>query len=255
LAKFWLSLTWQGNADYKEVYENPTYATIGGLLKAVYGGMMDYWLAGPSFLTVSSWPGRICVMGYGFFIFITCASYTANLVSFMATVKVPPKTVTSLAHMLEIKGKMCILESAADSIKGAYGLEDESLLVVDAYEPAMENLYLGRCDVAMLGKNEYLKYVKAQKGVLYVCTDEADGRWWSECKDETVEPTEIRLECTCSDFSKSIEDCPDECPHANRYCPVQTTAPSFYFEFSFSLPVLPLVRMLCGCLYCSHACR
>jgi len=178
----------------------------------------------------------------------------------MATVKVPPKTVTSLAHMLEIKGKMCILESGADSIKGAYGLEDESLLVVDAYEPAMENLYLGRCDVAMLGKNEYLKYVKAQKGVLYVCTDEADGRWWSTCKDETVEPTEIRLECTCSDFSKSIEDCPDECPHANRYCPVQTTAPSFYFEFSFALPVLPLVRMLCGCLYCSghactHACR
>ena len=105
MAKFWLSLTWQGNADYKEVYENPTYATIGGLLKAVYGGLMDYWLAGPSFLTVSSWPGRICVMGYGFFIFITCASYTANLVSFMATVKVPPKTVTSLAHMLEIKGK------------------------------------------------------------------------------------------------------------------------------------------------------
>ena len=114
--------------------------------------------------------------------------------------------------------------------------------MVDKYEPALENLYLGRCDAAMLGKNEYLQFVKAQKGTLYVCTDEADGRWWSTCKDKNIKATEIRLECTCKDFSKSIEECPEECPHAQRYCPLQTTAPDFYFEFVWALPVLHLVQ-------------
>jgi len=119
-------------------------------------------------------------------------------------------------------------------------LKDESLMMVDKYEPALENLYLGRCDAAMLGKNEYLQFVKAQKGTLYVCTDEADGRWWSTCKDKNIKATEIRLECTCKDFSKSVEECPEECPHAQRYCPLQSTAPDFYFEFVWALPVLPL---------------
>ena len=96
----------------------------------------------------------------------------------------------------------------------------------------------------MLGKNEYLQFVKAQKGTLYVCTDEADGRWWSTCTDKNIKATAIRLECTCKDFSKSVEECPEECPHAQRYCPVQSTAPDFYFEFVWALPVLPLA--FCG---------
>jgi hypothetical protein len=98
----------QGNPEYKEKYENPTYATIGGLVIAVYSGIMDYWLAGPTFLTVTSWPGRICVLGYGFFVFMTCTSYTANLVSFMSTVSVPPKAVKSLDHLVEIKVCVCV---------------------------------------------------------------------------------------------------------------------------------------------------
>jgi hypothetical protein len=129
------------------VYENPTYAKIGGMLKSIYAGMMDYWLAGPSFLTVSSWPGRICILGYGFFIFITCASYTANLVNFMVSVKVPPKTVNSLDHLVSMNEKLCILEAAAGGIMGAYGLKEESVHACDDYGCIMENLFLGRCKV------------------------------------------------------------------------------------------------------------
>lgn len=129
------------------MYENPTNAKIGGMLKSIYSGVMDYWLAGPTFLSVSSWPGRICVLGYGFFIFITCTSYTANLVNFMVSVKVPRKTVNSLNHLVEMNGKLCMLEAAAGSIMGAYMLKEENVLACDDYGCLMENLFLGRCQV------------------------------------------------------------------------------------------------------------
>ena len=56
-------------------------------------------------------------------------------------------------------------------------------------------------------------------------------------QDESILPTSIALECTCKDFTQSVEDCPEECPTAKRYCPVQRTDPDFYFEFTFALPV------------------
>lgn len=69
----------QGNEDYIEVYENRNYAVAAGTIKSIYGSVIDYWLAGASFLTSTSWPGRIAVLGYSFFIFITGTSYTGAL--------------------------------------------------------------------------------------------------------------------------------------------------------------------------------
>jgi len=194
-----------GNEDYIEpAYESAVNQRLGGALKAVYAGIMDYWLAGASFLTVSSWPGRIIVMGYGLFIFITGASYTANLVQFMVADVTPEKMVTSLDHLVATNGKLCVMEAAASAIMSSYGLKKENVLIVDAYGPAVENLYLNRCQAAVVGKNEYQALGLAQVGKFEVCTDEADKRWWSECTDESVKPTTIDLACTCKDFSKDV---------------------------------------------------
>ena len=194
-----------GNEDYIEpAYEGIVNQRLGGTLKAVYAGVMDYWLAGASFLTVSSWPGRIIVMGYGLFIFITGASYTANLVQFMVADSTPDKMVTSLDHMVATGGKLCVIEAASAAIMASYGLKEENVLIVDSYGPVVENLYLNRCQVGVLGKNEYQALGLAQVGKFDVCTDEADGRWWSECKDDSVKPTTIDLVCSCKDFSKDV---------------------------------------------------
>jgi hypothetical protein len=35
----------------------------------------------------------------------------------------------------------------------------------------------------------------------------------------------------------ALQECPEECPSAKRYCLFQKTDPDFYFEFSFSMPI------------------
>ncbi len=67
-----------GNEDYL------VDGTMSGLsaVQSVWGGVLDFFLGGPSVLTAVTWPGRFCLFGYTLFIFITvsmvclCSSFS-----------------------------------------------------------------------------------------------------------------------------------------------------------------------------------
>mmetsp|Transcript_6279 Transcript_6279/g.14664 ORF Transcript_6279/g.14664 Transcript_6279/m.14664 type:complete len:796 (-) Transcript_6279:127-2514(-) len=205
-----------------------------GLGKSIWLGLMAY-VSGGAAHQGTTWPGRLIILGFGWFIYISVSSYTANLASFMMT---PPKEIgliTYYADIIKKGGALCVLEAIEDMVESP-GLTLETF---DDYIPAIEGMYDRRCLATIVGKNEWRLMVRGGIGSGTVCIDEADTRGNSACADPDGETRPVQIGgCRCSDLALNPADCPEDCPDHLKYCSmleVQDT--DFQYYMNFALPV------------------
>ena len=72
-----------------------------GLVKSVWLGTMSYFSAGPSHVG-TTWPAKIIMLGFIFFVYISVSSYTANLASFMITKATAALLVSSIGEIAKV---------------------------------------------------------------------------------------------------------------------------------------------------------
>lgn len=165
------------------------------------------------------WPGRIVMIGYAFFIYVSVVLYVANLSAFLILKPSEGASISSLAEISRLGGKLCLLEAMSGAVEYAVPLNNQHL--TDDYGPALERLYRGKCAAAVVGFFEYEMFINAQTASFTACIDPADDNGWSTCTNVPTDPVAIDLNCKCDDPEADVVTCPTTCPFGNkRYCPL-----------------------------------
>jgi len=210
---------------------------IGGLFKSIWVSLMSFVCATAAH-EASHWPGRIVMIGYAFFIYVTVVLYVANLSAFLIMKPSEGASISSLMDITRLGGKLCLLEAMTDAVSYAVPVSNQHL--TDDYGPALERVYRGGCAAAVVGFFEYEMYVKAQTAVFTVCVDPDDEKGWSTCTNVPTDPVNIDLNCKCKNPEKDVTTCPSTCPFGNkRYCPLVEVCVSVdvFVSVSGSVPV------------------
>jgi hypothetical protein len=77
------------NEDYvDQTIEGRQLTKVEGYTKSIWLAMLGYVSGGVAH-TSTGWAGRFIVLGFGWFVYISVSSYTANLASFMISTVVP----------------------------------------------------------------------------------------------------------------------------------------------------------------------
>ena len=152
------------NDDFVEDHEGPGKPL--GLAKAVWLSWMGF-LGGSALNTITAWPGRLAFFGFAFFIYMTVATYAANLAAFMVT---KPKAAGYIDVLSDIPAKagakVCLLEAMAGTLQSAYGISSSSMFMMDDYGPAIEKMYRLQdgCIASVVGRFQYDQYIASQVG-------------------------------------------------------------------------------------------
>lgn len=225
--------------DYEDSLSSQTYRQLQGCCKSLYLTLLGMVSAAPCHAPVT-WPGRLITLGYAFMLYITVASYTANLASTMITPSVVNGKIKSLADLGAKGTNLCLLEAMAPLI-------DENIVPADQivgfgwYGPMLEYMYSGKCDGAVIGKTEYQTHVLGQAVAFPVCTDPRDPLNQADCQDPTMEPEIIDLSCNdgcenAPDMDRA--DCPESCPHYRKYCDIlEVVDGNFELAIGIGMPV------------------
>eukprot|EP00286_Rhodomonas_abbreviata_P023536 CAMPEP_0181311544 /NCGR_PEP_ID=MMETSP1101-20121128/13196_1 /TAXON_ID=46948 /ORGANISM="Rhodomonas abbreviata, Strain Caron Lab Isolate" /LENGTH=668 /DNA_ID=CAMNT_0023418287 /DNA_START=84 /DNA_END=2090 /DNA_ORIENTATION=- len=230
-----------GNEDfeYEDSIQSNGLRQLEGSVKSIWLSLLGMVSAAPAH-TPTRWSGRLIVLGYAFMLYITAASYTANLAQDMVAKKVIKGKVETLAELGEKGTKLCLLEAMSPLID-AEVVKPENIVGFGWYGPMLEMTYNGDCDAAVIGKTEYQTYVLGQTVAFPVCTDPNDVKKGAECADPTVEEEIIDLPCGagCKDEpDKDRSECPESCPHYRKYCEFQEVVDGeFQLAIGLGMPV------------------
>eukprot|EP00286_Rhodomonas_abbreviata_P025844 CAMPEP_0181313226 /NCGR_PEP_ID=MMETSP1101-20121128/14134_1 /TAXON_ID=46948 /ORGANISM="Rhodomonas abbreviata, Strain Caron Lab Isolate" /LENGTH=494 /DNA_ID=CAMNT_0023420163 /DNA_START=273 /DNA_END=1753 /DNA_ORIENTATION=+ len=225
-----------GSEDYayEEGLSSPVLRHLLGVTKSIYLAMFGFLSGGPTHVT-TGWPGRLIALGFGVFIYISVASYSASLVSFLISSNKAEGKIESMRDLKTKGGKLCVLEAMAPLVTD---VTKANKLTFDNWGPATEKLHSGGCIAAILGKQAYQMLIVAQDSQFSVCVDKLDPKGHSECADPIHEAIDIDLNCQCSDATRDPATCPDECPYYHRYCNIlEVLDGDFQLAIGNALPV------------------
>jgi len=179
-----------------------------------------------------SWAGRIVIYGYGVFVFFTSTHYMAQSMKIYSQGGPEKKmSSTSFADVPAAGKKMCLLDALYETV--ATKLPNANAYRLDDYGPVLEHVYKGRCDAAIVGKNEYQAYIAQARATFSVCDNPADPFGYSQCQDTKLKATPI-------DVIPSPEVCTEDCDPemVRRYCPLRVVNdPNFFLDVPFAMPV------------------
>jgi len=221
-----------------------TFPQPRGLVKGFWVAMMGY-LAGNQFAT-DKWSARLIVLGFSFFLAISIASYTANLASFMVLKPRAAGAVESLNDIVKRTKKVCTIDSISDMLT-VPGIRERVVEAPNGFMGSLfEQLHMGHCDAAIVGKMEYRLYVQAESMQYDICTTESDpnyaGGWF--CFEEESTLTRFDLtKCQCGTEPAMQElpstGCPSHCiAPTSKFCNViELFDPALDVAFNYALPV------------------
>jgi hypothetical protein len=120
--------------------------------KAVYLNFLAYVSASPC-NTPTSVPGRLAAVGFGWFLLITIASYTANLASILVAQQKATNQIGGIEDAIAQKRSICLHPVIAPEIKAAY---PKAILVqnMSSTSGVIRALRKGECGVALVQVNK-----------------------------------------------------------------------------------------------------
>jgi hypothetical protein len=227
------------NDDFDEV---ETFPQPRGLVKGFWVSAMGY-LAGNQFVT-NVWSKRMIVFGFSFFIYISGASYTANLASFMVLGKTAVGQISSFADIVSLNKKLCIPPEIKEMMTTPGMSVDKHLVLSNSVDTLIDKMRAGQCDAITLGKLEVHKFITAETAKYSICTTEGDfnymGAYFCGDSESVLRQVDVS-QCLCpgSVNVPSSEECPSHCAAAGTAnCDiVQVPDPSWEGALNFALPV------------------
>ena len=96
-------------------HENDQLWNISGFFMSLWLSFMGY-VGGSHAHMATRWPSRLILLGYGFLLYITVSSYTANLASFMVNKASVPSLINSIADTGKKGVSVCVLDAMASLI-------------------------------------------------------------------------------------------------------------------------------------------
>uniref|UniRef100_A0A7S0W1Q3 Ionotropic glutamate receptor C-terminal domain-containing protein n=1 Tax=Hemiselmis tepida TaxID=464990 RepID=A0A7S0W1Q3_9CRYP len=233
----WLvETTTEMNGDFEDQLEPHKRLTwYQGMSKALWMGMMGY-VSGGAANTTTTWPGRFILLGFGWFVYISVSSYTANLASFMISQSSAIGLIDAYGDISDRAGNLCLLEA----IEGMVKTPGVGKVAYDDYIPAIEGLYAGKCLGVQVGRNEWKTIVRGGRGQGSICVDPADTKGHSSCPDPDGQVKKILISgCKCKDPAiADAAECPKDCPDHRKYCSLlEINDEAFAFYMNFALPV------------------
>mmetsp|Transcript_42883 Transcript_42883/g.107329 ORF Transcript_42883/g.107329 Transcript_42883/m.107329 type:complete len:532 (+) Transcript_42883:524-2119(+) len=239
---------WVVNHDPTEDFpEENLFPHPMGIVKGVWVSAMGY-LAGNQFV-VDRWSTRLIVLGFSFFLYISGASYTANLASFMVLKAGASTGIGSFADIVSQNKKVCIPPEIQGMVTASTPGIDTQLVVKNSVDVLLDNMHRGECAAAVIGKLEFAKFVTAESASYTICTTEGDfnylGGYFCGGADSTLQLVELS-KCICghSETLADTETCPSDC-HApsTKFCDV-VAVPDETFDGSlnFAFPVMAWIE-------------
>eukprot|EP00960_Hanusia_phi_P062197 765087-Hanusia_phi.AAC.1 len=218
-------------------HEDDQRWSISGFLMSLWLSFMGY-VGGSHAHTATRWPSRMILLGYGFLLYITVSSYTANLASFMVNKASVPSLINSIADTGKKGVNVCVLDAMATLLYNF--VPQEQVVGFDVIGPAIEGIYSGRCGAVVIGRDYYKQYILAEKISFNVCKDPSDTKGYEKCQNPAISSTKIELDCKCKDLTKDPTECTQDCPDYRKYCELLTIADS---TFQVSVPTgFPVAR-------------
>ena len=114
------ALLCQQDNDDNDDFDNPT--VVGMYCKTAYLNLLAYVSASPC-NTPTSVPGRLAVVGFGWFLLITISSYTANLASILVAQQKATNQIWCIQDAIAQKQSICLHPVIAPEIKTAYPIQ------------------------------------------------------------------------------------------------------------------------------------
>lgn len=225
------------NTDYdSEVLLNKPLGVAEGIAKGVWLKMATYVFGDPM-VSSTTWPGRLIVLGFGWFVYITSSSYTANLASFMISDTSPVGVISKFGDIATMSGNLCLLESMV----GTVNVDGMTNVPFDELMPSLEGLYRGDCLGVMVGSKEWKVTVRGGTGKGTVCIDPEDTKNYAVCQETSGQQAKMIDVggCKCKrDVTMDPLNCPDECPDHHKYCSiVEVVDDDFNFYVNLAMPV------------------
>jgi len=233
----WLvETTTEMNSDYEDqLLPHKRLNWYQGMSKSLWMSLMGY-VSGGATSSTTTWPGRFILLGFGWFVYISVSSYTANLASFMISQSSAIGLIDAYSDISDSGGNLCLLEA----IEGMVKTPGVGKVAFDDYIPAIEGLYAGKCLGVQVGRNEWKTIVRGGKGSGSICVDPSDTKGHSTCADPNGKTKKIQISgCQCSDATVlDAADCPADCPDHRKYCSLlEINDEAFAFYMNFALPV------------------
>jgi len=233
----WLvETTTEMNSDYEDQLKAHVRLNwYQGMSKSLWMGMMGY-VSGGAVNVTTTWPGRFIVLGFGWFVYISVSSYTANLASFMISQSSAIGLIDSYGDISDAAGNLCLLEA----IEGMVKTPGVGKVAFDDYIPAIEGLYDGKCLGVQVGRNEWKTIVRGGRGSATICIDPKDTKGHTTCADPNGLTKKVEISgCKCKDASiTDAAQCPDDCPDHRKYCSLlEINDEAFAFYMNFALPI------------------
>jgi hypothetical protein len=126
-------------------FENKTLP--GQFFKCVYMNSMAQ-VSGGVQNAPSSVPARLAALGFGWFILIVIASYTANLASIF-TAQNTAEGITSIESAIQMRLTLCVYSTSKEALAGIYPTARIDGSYND-WAPMMAALHMGKCGAAIL---------------------------------------------------------------------------------------------------------
>jgi len=178
------------------------------------------------------WPGRLVVMGLSFFIYIICASYTANLAIFLTRIATATTGINSILDVRSLGAKFCVLESLAETYQNNvhFPIQADDMLTFDEYGAMFEGLEAGMCLAAVAGDNEFRVYIEGSAAQYTVCRSPDDLDGYSICSNSSEPASLVNMSSLAG-------------PDYGKFCNlVQIKDTSFNEGLSWAFPVAQLME-------------
>jgi hypothetical protein len=223
------------NQDKSAVLSNLFYASLLGVLHRPPirpGTFRDF----PNDHIVS-WGGRIVLYGYGIFVFLISSNYLAQWVKIWHSGGLPPHiNFGAFDDVIEKNGIFCLLDPVYKEM--AFKMPNKkNVLPLDAYGPVFEHLYKDRCQMAIVGQDDYSKFVLQSRVNFTVCDDSDDPYLLSTCLDPNMKATRI----TVIPRAPPSSECKNKVCNpkmVRRYCEmIDVNDENFLFDLPIAFPV------------------
>eukprot|EP00291_Cryptomonas_curvata_P029309 CAMPEP_0172208410 /NCGR_PEP_ID=MMETSP1050-20130122/34448_1 /TAXON_ID=233186 /ORGANISM="Cryptomonas curvata, Strain CCAP979/52" /LENGTH=649 /DNA_ID=CAMNT_0012887981 /DNA_START=237 /DNA_END=2183 /DNA_ORIENTATION=- len=217
----------------------PERLTMMGALKSIYSGFIAF-TRNEQQHAPRSWAGKTVLFGLHFVIYISAASYTATLTSFLVGTDSVAQVISDFSVVQKWNStvvgwdtKICMLES----MSGLVNIRDEQKHKMDDYGPMLEQLKSKKCGAAVVGKGEQLTYIRSENVDFWVCANSSDPRGMGTCVNGGPQ-RHVRLsECECKLAGLSPIECPDDCPDYLKYCDIMMAQEQSTFQVSLNFAV------------------
>lgn len=185
----------EAHKDWKaDDFENQTL--VGRFAKCVYLSFMAYVSGGP-LNSPSSVPARLAAVGFGWFLLVTMASYTANLASIF-TIQTASNEINSIEDAINMELTICSYSVVSAALSSKYPNAKINGSFSD-WPPMLGAMHRGTCDVAIFSEKSITAVFAGQYNTAD-CVKMDNGMTKAEAEMQNVEC--VRLPSGLPDSSR-----------------------------------------------------